>query len=66
MAGEMKHYKVNVGGHEAVVQYSDAEAKRRGLTPLDAPAAKAAKAPANKAAKAPANKAVPVPEEADK
>lgn len=66
MPGEMKKYKVTIGGHDAVVQYSDDEAKRRGLKPLDnPPASKAGAKPANKARGA-ANKAAPAAEEDDK
>lgn len=58
----MKVYKVDIGGRETHVQYTEAEAKRRGLTNahlVGDSETKRAKAPANKSAKAPANKAVP-------
>ena len=49
----MKDYKVVIGGIEHTVQYSDDEAKERGLA---AEPAEKAKAPANKA-RTPENKA---------
>ncbi|SLF39520.1 hypothetical protein [Mycobacteroides abscessus] len=51
----MKQYEVEINGYTTTLQLSDADAERRGLTPIEA-AAKG-KGAANKGRQAPQNKA---------